>query len=58
MAWVLAQNHTVLEDDKTVDLGFRIVRGDRSQRTRAFAYTEGGSATAGELCNTCMEMNR
>ena len=50
MAWVLGEDLTILEADTTITVGFTIVRGDRSQRTRAFAYTEGGSATAGELC--------
>ena len=49
MAWVVAQDRIVLEDNIAVDLGFRITQGDRSERTRAFAYTEGGSATPGDL---------
>ena len=49
VAWVVAQDHIVLENVGTVDLNFAITRGDRSQRSRAFAYTEGGSATAGEM---------
>ena len=47
VAWVVAQDLTVLEANTTVNLDFRITRGDRSVRTRAFAYTRGKSATAG-----------
>ena len=47
MAWVVAQDLIILEENTTVNLDFRITRGDRSVRTRAFAYTKGKSATAG-----------
>ena len=47
VAWIVAQDQVILEGDTTVDLGFRITRGDRSRRTRAFVYTEGGSAVPG-----------
>ena len=54
VAWIIAKNTTILEASITVDLGFRISRGDQSVRTRAFAYTDGGSATPGELSQSCM----
>ena len=57
MALVVGEDLVILEATTAVTVSFSITRGDRSERTRAFAYTEGGSATAGELCNTCMEMN-
>ena len=47
VAWVVAQDLTILEANTTVNLDFRISRGDRSVRTRAFAYTGGESATEG-----------
>ena len=50
VAWVVGEDITILEADTTITVSFSITRGDRSQRTRAYAYTEGGSATAGELC--------
>ena len=49
MAWIEAQDSTILENNTTVDLGFRITCGDQSLRTRAFAYTQGGFATEGDL---------
>ena len=49
VAWVVGEDLTILEADTTITVGFLIVRGDRSESTRAFAYTEGGSATPGEL---------
>ena len=57
VAWVVGEDLVILEVTTTLTMAFSITRGDRSERTRAFAYTEGGSATAGELCNICMEMN-
>ena len=47
VAWVVAQDLIISEENTTVNLDFRITRGDRSVRTRAFAYTKEKSATAG-----------
>ena len=51
VAWIVAeaQEFAVLEGlvRMDVDLGFRITRGDRSVRTRAFIYAERGTATPG-----------
>ena len=47
MAWIEARDHIILEDDIVVNLGFNRTYGDRSERSRAYAYTEGGSATEG-----------
>ena len=49
VAWVVGEDLTILENNTTVTVPFSITRGDRSVRTRAFAYTEGGSATPGEI---------
>ena len=57
VAWVVGVDLVIHESSRSLTVAFSITRGDRSERTRAFAYTEGGSATAGEPCNTCMEMN-
>ena len=50
VAWVVGEDITIKEAATNITVNFKITRGDRSQRTRAFAYTEGGSATPGELC--------
>ena len=50
MAWVVCEDLVILESTRSLTVAFSITRGDRSERTRAFAYTEGGSATAGDLC--------
>ena len=51
VAWIVAeaQEFAVLEGlvRMDVDLGFRITRGDRSVRTRAFIYANRGTATPG-----------
>ena len=47
VAWVVGEDITIKEAATNITVNFRITRGDRSERTGAFAYTEGGSATAG-----------
>ncbi len=47
MAWVEAQDMTVLETVGQVDMEFMITRGDRSTSTRAFTVTRNLSATEG-----------
>ncbi len=49
MAWVEAQDMTVLETVGQVDMEFMITRGDRSTVTRAFAVTRNLSATEGKI---------
>ena len=47
MAWIEAQNKTVMENVGLVDMGFMITGGYNSVRTRAFAVTSDLSATEG-----------
>ena len=54
VAWIEARDHIILEANTMVNLGFTRTRGDRSERSRAYAYTEGGSATEGNYNHTCL----
>ncbi len=48
MAWIEAQNITVLENVDLAGMEFMITRGDRSVMTRAFAVTRNLTATEGK----------